>query len=110
PAGPIDQLNVAMGPRLLAFGLIASGAGRNDLDQAMTMTERLLKIDPTNAKVKSERSIEDQNLALMQDAAGDRLDALESFRKDLALKELLVPVKYPRIQRMMAMATVQVAD
>ncbi len=110
PADTIDQLNVAMGHRLLAFGLIASGAGRNDLDQAMTMTERLLKIDPTNAKVKSERSIEYQNLALMQDAAGDRLDALESFRKDLALKELLVPVKYPRIQRMMAMATVQVAD
>jgi serine/threonine protein kinase/tetratricopeptide (TPR) repeat protein len=110
PADTIDQLNVAMGHRLISFGLIPAGGGRDDLDQAMAITERLLKADPANPKVKSERSIEYQNLALMQDAAGDRAAALESFRKDLALKEQLVPVQYRGVRRMMAMVNGQVGD
>jgi non-specific serine/threonine protein kinase/serine/threonine-protein kinase len=110
PADVIDQLNVAMGHRLLAFAGIARGTGRGDLDQAMAITDRLLRIDGSNLKVKSERSVEYQNLALMQDASGDRAAALDSFEKNLALKREMLAAAYPDMPRRMAMATALVGD
>jgi tetratricopeptide (TPR) repeat protein len=108
----IDQLNVAMGHRLLSFSFLQDPRGRRDLDQAMAITASLLKANGSSPQVKSERSIEFQNLALMQDAAGDRARALESFEQDLALKQDVMRNNpdYPRNRLRVGMAMVQVSD
>ena len=108
----IDQLNVAMGHRLLSFYFLLDPGGRRDLDQAMAITARLLSVNGSSPQVKSERSIEFQNLALMQDAAGDRARALESFEQDLALKQDVMRNNpdYPRNRLRVGMAVVQVSD
>jgi eukaryotic-like serine/threonine-protein kinase len=108
----IDQLNVAMGHRLLSFYFLQDPGGRRDLDQAMAITARLLSANGSSPQVKSERSIEFQNLALMQDAAGDRARALESFEQDLALKQDVQQNNpdYPRSRLRVGMAVVQVSD
>ena len=108
----IDQLNVAMGHRLLSFYFLLDPRGRRDLDQAMAITARLLSANGSSPQVKSERSIEFQNLALMQDAAGDRARALESFEQDLALKQDVMRNNpdYPRNRLRVGMAVVQVSD
>src|SRR5262249_1163968 len=67
PANTIDQLNVAMMHRILSFSEIMEGGGQEELQKATAITERLLKTDGQNSKVKSERSIELQNLALLYD-------------------------------------------
>ena len=112
PNETIDQLNVAMMHRILSYSAIGQASGRQDLDQAMAITDRLLKQGSTDPKVRSERSIEYQNLALMQDAAGDRAQALESYRKNLALKLDILRTNpdYRRIQRGLANASVLLAS
>jgi len=104
----IDQLNVAMMHRILAFSSLMEASGHRDLEQAMAITERLLQRDPANPKVRSERSIEYQNLALMRDAAGERVLALEGYRKNLELKMGLLKTNpdYRRIRRGIGMASV----
>ena len=110
PSDVTDQLNVAMSHRRIAFAGLASGAGRGDLEKAMAITARLQHTDPSNLKVKSERSIEYQDLALLQDAAGDRVRALDAFEKNLALKREMLAGGYPSMPRGMAMAIVQIGD
>ncbi len=108
PNNDIDQLNVAMMHRILSYSEIGQSSGRQDLDQAMAITDRLLQKGSTDPKVRSERSIEYQNLALMQDAAGQRSEALESYRKNLALKQdiLRTNPEYRRVRRGIANATI----
>ncbi|MGH9642735.1 MAG: protein kinase domain-containing protein, partial [Terriglobales bacterium] len=108
PANDIDQLNVAMMHRILSYSEIGLDSGRRDLDQAMATSERLLKKGSADPKVRSERSIEYQNLALMQDAAGHRDEALESYRKNVALKLdiLRTNPEYRRIRRSIGNATI----
>ena len=60
PNNTIDQLNVAMMHRILSYSSLNEESGRRDLDQAMAITERLIKQEPANPKIKSERSIEFQ--------------------------------------------------
>ena len=108
PNNDIDQLNVAMMHRILSYSEIGEASGRQDLDQAMAITDRLLKKGSTDPKVRSERSIEYQNLALMQDAAGLRAEALESYRKNVALKQDILRTNpdYRRIRRGIGNATI----
>ncbi|HYM34416.1 MAG TPA: hypothetical protein VET48_03415, partial [Steroidobacteraceae bacterium] len=108
PSNVIDQLNVAMMHRILAYSSLTEQSGHDDLAQAMTITERLLKLDPANSKIKSERSIEYQNFGLMQDAAGDRIRALEAFRENqqLKLKILNTDPNYRNIRRSVGNATI----
>jgi len=108
PDNTIDQLNVAMMHRILAFSSLMQASGHRDLEQAMAITERLLQRDPANPKVRSERSIEYQNLALMRDAAGERVLALEAYRKNLELKMGLLKTNpdYRRVRRGIGMASV----
>jgi len=110
PDDVTDQLNAALGHRVISFYGIDDGRGRGDLDRAVAITERLITIDPSNMRVKAERSVEYQNQALMQEAAGDRVHALESFQQNLALKRELIAAKYPGSPRMVAMATALVGD
>jgi tetratricopeptide (TPR) repeat protein len=74
----------------------------------MAITDRLLRQGSTDPKVRSERSIEYQNLALMQDAAGNRVQALESYRMNQALKLDILRTNpdYRKIRRSLGMATV----
>src|SRR5262249_34629075 len=85
---------------------------RDDLEKAMAITDRLVKSDQQNPKVKSERSIEYQNLAMLYDARGDRARALDAYRKNLELKEdiLRTTPDYHGIQRGDAMATAQLGE
>jgi eukaryotic-like serine/threonine-protein kinase len=108
PHDVIDQLNVAMIHRILAFSSLMESGGKRDLEQAMGITEQLIKKDPTNPKVRSERSIEYQNLAFMQDALGDRAHALESYRQNQALKQDLFRTnpEYRKIRRSLGMSSV----
>jgi len=112
PSNIIDQLNVAMGHRILAFSSALEPIGREHLDQAMAITDRLIKIDATNPKVRSERSLEYQNLAIIQNAKGDRGQALESFRTYKTMRSDLQKTNpdYHLVSRGVAMSTMQYAD
>lgn len=108
PKNIIDQLNVAMMHRILSYSALTEPSGRRDLQQAMAITERLLEIDPTNPKVRSERGVEYQNLGLMHDAAGERALALDAFQKNLDFKRNLLKTnpEYRRIRRSTGMGFV----
>ena len=112
PTNVIDQLNVAMGHRLIAFLEVLEPTGRQNLDQAMAITDRLMKIDGTNPKVRSERSIEFQNLAIIQNASGDRAHALESFRTYQSMRMGIYKTNpdYHGAKRGVGMSTAQFAD
>jgi non-specific serine/threonine protein kinase/serine/threonine-protein kinase len=112
PTNTIDQLNVAMMHRILAFSALMEPRGKKDLQEAMAITGQLIKVDSSNPKVRSERSIEYQNLALMQDALGDRVHALESYRQNQALKEEILRTNpgYRKIRRSLGMATVMLGS
>jgi serine/threonine protein kinase/tetratricopeptide (TPR) repeat protein len=109
PNNLVDQLNVAMMHRILSFSETTEPSGQKDLDQALAITGRLMQTDGDNPKVPAERSIEFQNLGLIQDAAGDRLHALESLRKYQQMRVDLYNLdpKHHGIRRSVAMSTVQ---
>jgi serine/threonine protein kinase/tetratricopeptide (TPR) repeat protein len=109
PDNLTDQLNVAMMHRIQSFSETTEPSGQKDLDQALAITERLMKTDGNNPKVKAERSIEYQNLSMIQDAAGDRVHALESMQKYQAMRVELYNFdpKHHGIKRTVAMSTVQ---
>lgn len=109
PNDTIDQLNVAMMHRILSFSELMDAGGRENLEKAMAITERVLRVDPQNPKVKSERSIEHQNMAIMYDGLGDRARALEGYLGNLELKQDILRTNpdYRGIQRGIAMATGQ---
>jgi eukaryotic-like serine/threonine-protein kinase len=108
PANDIDQLNVAMMHRILSYSEIGEASGRQDLEQAMAISDRLLKKGSTDPKVRSERSIEYQNLALMRDASGERAQALEAYKENLALKLDILRTNpdYRKIRRGVGNATI----
>jgi eukaryotic-like serine/threonine-protein kinase len=112
PKNIIDQLNVAMGHRLLSFMLLMQPEGRHHLDQAMAISDGLIRIDPGNPKVRSERAVEFQNLGIMQDIAGDRAKALESARtfRDMRADLFRTNPDYPKVRRSVALSTVRLAE
>ena len=112
PNDVIDQLNVAMGHRLLSFSSLFEESGRRDLEQAMAITERLMKTDASNPKVRSERSIEYQNLGFVHDSLGDHTQALAAFQKFLELRQdvLRTNPEYHGIHRSVGVASVLVGD
>ena len=111
PHNVTDQLNVAMVHRTQAFADIYTPKGRKEIDQAMAFTEPLMQTDGTKVEVKNERALEYQVLASSQDAAGDRTQAVESFRKFLALKQDILRTNpdFRNIRRSIAMATINLA-
>lgn len=108
PKDAIDQLNVAMMHRILAYSMLTKPDGRRHLDTAMGITERLLAQGITDPKVRSERAIEFQNLAFLQDASGDRTHALDAYRQNQALKLdiLRTNPEYRNLRRGLGMASV----
>ena len=112
PNNTIDQLNVAMMHRILSFSELMEGGGREDLEKAIAITDQLVKLEPQNPKIKSERSIEYQNLGILYQGLGDRPHALESFQKMLELKQEIMKIApdYRGITRATAMAKALTAD
>jgi len=111
PTSSLDQLNAAFANRML--GTISSHAEerRRHIDQALAITEGLLKTDPKNPKVKNERSIELAVLAALQDQEGDASGAVQSYRQSVAVKEDLLASNpdYPHVKQGLGMAKVQTA-
>jgi tetratricopeptide (TPR) repeat protein len=112
PGNATDQLNVAILRRIMSFSDLLQPDGRKNLEQAMAITERVMKTDGANPRVWSERSIEYQNLGMMQNDAGDRAHALESFQKDLTIKENILKThpEYRNIRTGIGMVSVLVGD
>ena len=112
PSNATDQLNVAILRRIMSFSDLLQPNGRKNLEQAMAITERVMKTDGANPRVWSERSIEYQNLGMMQNDAGDRAHALESFQKDLTIKEGILKThpEYRNIRTGIGMVSVLVGD
>jgi len=81
PNNTIDQLNVAMMHRILSFSELIEGGGREDLEKAIGITDRLVKLEPQNPKVKSERSIEYQNLGFCIRVSATALTRWNRFKR-----------------------------
>jgi eukaryotic-like serine/threonine-protein kinase len=88
-----DQLNVAMMYRILSFSALNDASGQKDLEQAIAITDRVLQIDPTHPVALSESAIQQQNVAFMFDAAGDRARAIEAYRKNYEVRQGLWKAK-----------------
>jgi tetratricopeptide (TPR) repeat protein len=86
-----DQLNLVKGHRLYSLMLGNDGkpGDRQELDQAMTLSERLLKANPASDSVLRERSVELEWMAGYHDDAGDYAGAVDSLRGALALLDAL---------------------
>lgn len=112
PGNIADQINVAMMHRILSFGALAHEEGRQELERALAITQRLLAADPHNPKVINERSIEYQDLGLMQDAAGNRAAALKWYQanRDLKLELIRADPGNLLVARSIGMATVILGD
>jgi eukaryotic-like serine/threonine-protein kinase len=87
PNNVTDQLNVANVHRIRGFANIYGPGGRKEIDLAVAITDRLMQTDGANPSVMSERALEYQGLAYAQDAAGDRGQSVESFRKFYGLRQ-----------------------
>jgi serine/threonine protein kinase/tetratricopeptide (TPR) repeat protein len=86
PSNQQDQLNVAMMHRILSFAEINTVSGQKDLEQAIAITDRVLQLDPNNKVALSESAIQQQNVAFMLDAAGDRPHAIAAYRKNYEVR------------------------
>ena len=85
PNNTIDQLNVAMIHRQKGYSDVYYPSGRPEIEKALAITDRLMRIDGQNSKVQIERAIELQALGDSLNVWGERQQAVEMFRKSLEL-------------------------
>jgi serine/threonine protein kinase len=111
PQSVTDQLNLAMAYRSRALFDIYEPSGRKEIDQAIAVTDPLMRTDGGKIEVRNERAQEYYILAYIQDAVGDRLQAVDSFRKvrDLRQEILRTNPDYPGIRQGVAKVTVLLA-
>lgn len=112
PNNVTDQLNLAMAYRWRAFFDIYETTGRAEIDRALAVTEPLLHTSiGINVDLENERAQEDFILAQIQDATGDRLLAIDSFRKVLDLRQEIFRANpaYPGIRQGVAKVTILLA-
>ena len=109
PRNLTDQLNLALAYRTRAFFDIYEVGGSREIAQALAVTDPLMKTDGGKLEVKYERSLEYYILAEVQDATGNRLQSVDSFRKHRDLLQDIVRVnpEYPEVRRRLAKATVR---
>ena len=109
PHNLTDQLNLAMAYRRRAFNDVYERNGRQEIDQALAITDPLMKTDAAKPEVRNERSLELQILGAIQDATGDRLKAVDTLRTFLDLRRDILRTNpdYKGIRRGVANATVQ---
>jgi serine/threonine protein kinase len=110
PNNVTDQLNLAMAYRWRAFFDIYETTGRAEIDRALAVTEPLAQTNPHNFDVKSELAQEYMIRADVQDAVGDRMDAIDSYGKVRNLRqELLKKNQSIDARRALAKVTVVLA-
>jgi len=111
PNSLTDQLNLAMAYRWRAFLDVYDPAGLSEINRALAVTEPLMRSNGDNADLKNERAQEYYILAEIQDATGNRLDAIDSFRRVLALRQEILHANpaYPDNRRGVAKVTVLLA-
>jgi eukaryotic-like serine/threonine-protein kinase len=107
PDHVIDRLNVAMMHRIIAYSTLMEPAGPQHLQAAMAITGPLMSANAANPKVRSERSVEYQDLGILQDARGDLAGAVESLQeyRRLRLDIRRTNPDYPIIVRSIGMST-----
>ena len=111
PRNLTDQLNLAMAYRTRAFFDIYYPSGRAEIDRAIAVTDPLMRSDGSKVEVRNERSQEYLILAYILDAVGERLQAIDTFRKvrDLRQDILRTNPDYPGIRQGVAKVTVLLA-
>ena len=109
PRNVTDQLNLAMAYRRRAFTDIYERSGRQEIDQALAITEPLMQTDAAKVEVRNERSLELQILASIQDATGNRFESADTFRQYLGLRQdmLRTNPEFKGIRRGVAHANIQ---
>jgi serine/threonine protein kinase len=87
PSNLSDQLNLATARRSLARMLDSAGqpGAREQTEQALAITERLVTLGNASLEVLGERSIEYEMLSDLQDGSGDQTGALDSIKKALTI-------------------------
>jgi tetratricopeptide (TPR) repeat protein len=108
PDNVTDQLNLAMTYRMRAFFDIYVPSGGNEIKRALAVTDPLMRSHGEDVDVKNERAEEYYILGLIQDANGDRLKSIDTFREMLRLRQEILVVKpdYPQMRRKVAKASV----
>jgi non-specific serine/threonine protein kinase/serine/threonine-protein kinase len=111
PHNLTDQLNLAMAYRGRAFFDVYETSGLAEINRALTVTEPLMRNNANNLDLENERAQEYFILANIQDAMGDRLQAIDSFRRVLDLRQEILSRKpgYPDIRHGVAKVTVLLA-
>jgi serine/threonine protein kinase/tetratricopeptide (TPR) repeat protein len=106
-----DQLNLAMAYRARSLFDIYETTGLAEINRALAVTEPLMRTNANNLDLENERAQEYFILAYIQDAMGDRLQAIDSYRKVLDLRQEVLRSKpaYPDIRHGVAKATVLLA-
>jgi tetratricopeptide (TPR) repeat protein len=111
PQNITDQLNLAMAYRWRAFFDIYETTGRAEIERALAVAEPLMSTHADNVDLKNELGEEYMILADIQDAMGDRLQAIDSFRKVRDLRQEIQRANpaYPGVNRGIAKVTVMLA-
>jgi tetratricopeptide (TPR) repeat protein len=111
PHNLTDQLNLAMTYRWRAFLDIYEPNGIAEINRALAVTEPLLRSLGDDLNLKNELAQEYYIQALVQDAIGNRLQSIESFRRGLDLRQQIQRANssYPDIRRGIAKVTVLLA-
>jgi len=85
PKNTVDQLNVAMIHRQKGYSDLYYPAGRPEIEKALAVTDRLMRTDGGNSKVRIERAIELQVLGDSLNIWGERQQSAAMFRQSLDL-------------------------
>ena len=113
PSNLSDQLNLATAHRSLARMLDSAGqpGAREQTEQALAITERLVSQGDTGSEVLGERAIEYEMLSDLQDGSGDQAGALDSIKKSLTIRQDLLRAnpQDKKLQRGAAIGNVKVA-
>ena len=106
-----DQMNLAMAYRRRAFVDVYERTGRQEIEQALAITAPVMKTDGGKPEVRNERSLEVQILASVQDATGERLKAIDTFRNYVELRRDILRTNpgFKGIQRSVAHSTIELA-
>ena len=111
PHNVTDQLNLAMVYRTRATFDVYVPNGHAEILQALAVTEPLMRTDGNKIEVKNERAMDLLILAFNQDARGDRLQAMDTFRRVRDLRQEIFQANpdYPGIRQGVAKATILLA-
>ena len=112
PHNVTDQLNLAMAYRMRAFFDIYMPSGGAEIQRALAVTDPLMRTNSDDLAVESERAEEYFILASIQDAVGDRVKAIDTFRELLRLRQAILKVKPddPQMRRKTARAAVLLGE